>query len=187
MDVREFMKCFQERYSDVDRYELAEHRDIRDFEDRLGVKLPLSFCTFLSEFSNGIFLLDCEPIGGISENSPCGAICKSHVILPDLPDKIYIRETDELIDSNRLISFTMFDAVENSNDHWVFLCEEGIPNNEYRLGFISQNSKVIVKTLPCFEEWLTVLWNHDDYDEHAVPVFYTFYPTFDERFEILSN
>lgn len=31
MDVREFMICFQERYSDVERYELAEHRDIRDF------------------------------------------------------------------------------------------------------------------------------------------------------------
>lgn len=30
-----------------------------------------------------------------------------------------------------LFPFTMFDAVENSNDHWVFICEEGIPNNEY--------------------------------------------------------
>ncbi|OME89122.1 hypothetical protein BK123_27510 [Paenibacillus lautus] len=77
------------------------------------------------------FLLACEPIGGISEESPCGAICKSHVILLDLPDKIHIREKDELIDSNHLISFTMFDAVENSNDHWAFICEEGIPNNEY--------------------------------------------------------
>ncbi len=99
-----------------------------EVEDRLGVKLPLLFCTFLSEFSNGIFLLDSEPIGGISEESPCEAICKSHVILPDLPDKIHTRETDELIDSNHLISFN---AVENSNDHWVFICEEGIPDNEY--------------------------------------------------------
>lgn len=57
MNVREYMICFQERYFDVDRYELAEHRDIRDFENRLGVRLPLSFWTFLSEFSNGIFLL----------------------------------------------------------------------------------------------------------------------------------
>lgn len=124
MDVREFMICFQERYSDVDRFEVAEHQEIREFEDRLGVKLPLSFCTFLSEFSNGIFSLDCEPIGGISEESPCRAICKSHVILTDLPDKIHIGETEELIDSNRLIFFTMFDAVENSNDHLVFICEE---------------------------------------------------------------
>lgn len=76
------------------------------------------------------------------------------MILPDLPDRIHIRETDEPSHSNRLTSFTMIDAVENSNDHWVFICEEGIPNNEYRLGFISQSSKVIVKTLPCFEEWL---------------------------------
>ncbi|MFE0556504.1 hypothetical protein ACFW1P_11325 [Paenibacillus sp. NPDC058910] len=83
------------------------------------------------------------------------------VVLPDLPDKIHNQETDELIDSNHLISFTMFDAVENSNDHWVFICEEG-------------------KTLTCFEELLTVFWNLDDYDEHAVTVFYTFYPTFDE-------
>lgn len=186
MDVREFMNRFQERYPDVDGYELAEYQAIREFEDRLGVKLPLSFCVFLSEFANGIFLLDCEPIGGISEDSPCGALCKSHVILPDLPDKIRIRETDELIDSNCLISLTMFDAGENSNNHWVFICEDGIPDSEYRLGFISQSSKAIVKTLPSFDEWLTIFWSHDDYDEHAVPVFYTFYPTFDERFEILK-
>lgn len=40
-------------------------------------------------------------------------------------------EASEFIDSNRLISLTMFDAVENFNDYWVFICEEGIPNNEY--------------------------------------------------------
>lgn len=62
------------------------------------------------------------------------------MILPDLPDKIRIRETDELIDSNHHISFTMFDAIENTNDHWGFICEEVIPNNECRLGFISQRS-----------------------------------------------
>ncbi|MGO4791348.1 SMI1/KNR4 family protein [Paenibacillus sp. 2KB_20] len=55
MDVREFINCIQERYPDVDRFELEDYQEIREFEDRLGVKLPLSFCTFLSEFSNGIF------------------------------------------------------------------------------------------------------------------------------------
>lgn len=51
------MNCIQERFSDVDRFELEDHQEIRDFEDRLGVKLPLSFCTFLSECSNGFFYL----------------------------------------------------------------------------------------------------------------------------------
>ncbi|WP_433938512.1 SMI1/KNR4 family protein [Paenibacillus lautus] len=76
MDVREFMKCFQERYSDVDRYELAEHRDIRDFEDRLGVKLPLSFCTFLSEFSNGFFYLIVNLSAELARNRLVGQYVK---------------------------------------------------------------------------------------------------------------
>ncbi|GAA0843577.1 SMI1/KNR4 family protein [Paenibacillus glucanolyticus] len=187
MDVREFANRFQKRYPDVDRYEVADHQDISEFEGRLGMKLPQSFCTFVSEFSNGIFLLDCEPIGGVSEKSPCGTVSKSKVILPDLPDKIHIRETDEFIASHRLISLTMFDAVANSNDHWVFICEDGTPNNEYRLGFISQSSKAIVKTLSSFEDWLTIFWDHDNEDEQAVPVFNTFYSTLDDRLEILSD
>lgn len=187
MEVREFINRFNEKYPEVDRSILRKDEDISVIEDRLGVKLPLSLYIFLSEFSNGIFLLDIEPIGGLSKESPCGELCKTKVILPDLPDQILIRETGELINSNRLISLTMYDAAQNSNDHWVFICEDGIPNHEYRLGFISQSTKIIVKTVPSFEEWLTVFWNLDNNNEMSVPVFHAFYPTFDERFQVLSN
>lgn len=187
MEVREFINRFNEKYPDVDRFELSNDRDIPMIEERLGLKLPVSLCIFLSEFSNGIFLLDIEPIGGASQESPCGELCKTNEILPDLPDQILIRETGELINSNRLISLTMFDPAQSSNDHWVFICEDGIANNEYRLGYISQSTKIIVKTLSGFEEWLTVFWNLDDNDEMNVPVFHAFYPTFDERFQLLSS
>lgn len=187
MEVREFINRFNEKYPDVDRFKLRNDREISVVEDRLGVKLPVSLCIFLSEFSNGIFLLDIEPIGGVSKESPCGELCKTKVILPDLPNVILIRETGELINSNRLISLTMFDAAQSSNDHWVFISEDGVPNNEYRLGFISQNTKIIVKTLPSIEEWLAVFWNLDDNNEMSVPVFHAFYPTFDERFNVLCS
>ncbi|MBO2942827.1 SMI1/KNR4 family protein, partial [Paenibacillus sp. F411] len=157
--IREFINQFNKKFPDVDRFELRNYEDISVIEDSLGVNLPSSLLTFLTEFSNGIFLLDIEPIGGVSNESPCGRLCQTKVILPDLPDQILIRETGELIDSNRLISLTMFDAGESSNHHWVFICEDGIYNHEYRLGFISQATNVIVKTLPNFEEWLTVFWN----------------------------
>ncbi|CAM3425360.1 MULTISPECIES: SMI1/KNR4 family protein [Paenibacillus] len=186
MEVKEFINLFNEKYPEVDRFELRNDRDISVLEEKLGEKLPFSLCTFLSEFSNGIFLLDIEPIGGANKESPCGELCKTKIILPDLPDQILIRETGELINSNRLISLTMFDASQNSNDHWVFICEEGIPNNEYRLGFISQSTHIIVKTLPNFEEWLKLFWNLDN-NEMNVPVFHAFYPTFDERFKVLSS
>lgn len=66
MDVREFMNRFQERYPEVDRFELEDHQGIREFEDRLGWGLPLSFCTFLSEFFND------EPIGELARNRLVG-------------------------------------------------------------------------------------------------------------------
>lgn len=185
MDVREFMHRFLDRYPDVDRFGIDGSREIEAFEAGIGVKLPQSYKQFISEFSNGIFLLDCEPIGGISEVSPCGQIRKSKMIIPDLPDRIWVRETGERFDADRLISLTTFDAAENSNDHWVFLCEDGVDRNEYRLGFISQRSKVIVQTLPSFEEWLTIFWDHDDVNGVGVPVFHALYPTIEERNQIL--
>ena len=74
MEVREFINRFNEKYPDVDRCELRNDEDISITEDSLGMKLPLSLRTFLTEFSNGIFLLDIEPVGGVAKESPCGEL-----------------------------------------------------------------------------------------------------------------
>lgn len=187
MSVNEFIAQFIERYPDIDRFEVATEEMISKYEETLGYCLPISFIKFLKKFSNGIFLLDCEPIGGVSKDSPCGDICKVKRIIPDIQSEVLIVETNERIESNRLLSFTTFDAGETSNNHWVFLCEDGVPDYEYRVGFVSQVSPKIVKVLNNFEEWLTIFWEQDDIGEMTYPVFHVLFPSYDERGEILYD
>ena len=186
MHISEFIKQFNNLYPDVDKFDVATDETIARYETMFGYHLPPSFIQFLKEFSNGIFLLDWEPIGGVSNDSPCGEICKVNNLIPDVPKEVIIVETNEIIDTERLVSFTLFDAGETSNNHWVFLCEDNIPNNDYRVGFISQTSHKIVKVLDNFEEWLSIFWEINKDDEIGKPVFYSFFPTFDDRVEILD-
>lgn len=187
MLMKEFIECFNEKYPDVDRFDVITDEMIQEHEQMLTYPLPISFVEFLKNFSNGIFLLDCEPIGGVSINSPCNNIRKVNGIITDIPYEVLIVETNESIESTRLVSFTMFDAGDSSNSHWVFLCEDGIPNHDYRVGFISQSSNKIVKLLANFEEWLTIFWENDDEDESGAPVFHAIYPDYDERVAILDS
>ena len=119
-------------------------------------------------------------------NSPCSDICKVNRIIPNIPNEVLIVETNESIESNRLVSFTMFDAGDLSNNHWVFLCEDDIRNHDYRVGLISQMSNKMVKVLGSFEEWLTIFWENDA-DEQGTSVFHAIYPDYDERVVILDS
>ena len=76
MKVKDFINEINSIYPDIDKNEVASDVLISEKEKILGYKLPNSFKTFLKEFSNGILLLDAEPIGGVGEDddSPCGSI-----------------------------------------------------------------------------------------------------------------
>ncbi|WP_407271154.1 SMI1/KNR4 family protein [Radiobacillus sp. PE A8.2] len=185
MNMDEFITQFHKRYPEVDRFNVATDDMVKRYEKKLGYRLPFSFVEFLKKFSNGIFLLDYEPIGGVSEDSPCSDIQNVNTILPNIPDEVFIVETNEHIASSRLISFTMFDAGDHSGNHWVFLCEDGV--SDYRVGFVSQSSLKIVKVLNSFEEWLTILWKNDDEDVPASPVFNILFPSYEKRDNILFD
>ncbi|MGE6487149.1 SMI1/KNR4 family protein [Paenisporosarcina sp. NPDC076898] len=182
---KEFFNMFDERFPPAERFYGATEQMIASFEGELGFRLPSSYKEFLMEFSNGILLLAWEPIGGISENSPCGMIGPVNKIIPNIPEKVLIEETNEVIDSNQLISLTTFDAGEVSNNHWVFICEKDSVDYNYRLGFIGQSSLSIVKIIKNFEEWLEIFWKGNKNAEIAVPTFHILYPDYDERQKIL--
>lgn len=186
MSVTEFIKQFNDMYPDAEKFDVATDEMISIYEEKIGYQLPVSFTYFLKKFSNGVFLLDWEPIGGVSKDSPCGDIRKVKSILPDIPQEVSIVDTDEKIASDRLVSFTLFDAGETSNNHWVFICEENVPEHDYKVAFISQISLKIVKVLNNFEEWLSIFWEVNQEDEIGKPVFHKFYPTFDERVKVLD-
>ena len=182
MNVHTFVQEFNEKFPHIERFDDATPELIAKYEKELGFPLPKSFVEFLMNFPKGIQLLRCEPIGGVGEDCYCGDICKPSTILPDIPDEVLIVETNEKILSNNLISFTTYDCGNVSNDHWIFLCEEGILDNEYRVGYISQTKPRILKVLTNFEEWLTILWEQNDKDGgQTYPVYHLLFPSYDER------
>lgn len=185
VEIAELIRQLKQLYLDLDTAACADDKMIDSCEKEINFTLPLSFRYFLQNFPNGVFLFDSEPIAGTSSDSPCGRICKVKEILPDIPQKVFIADTKEWVASSSLVSFTTYDAGDVSNNHWVFICGKDIPSNNYRVGFITQDSKTIVKVLADFEEWLRILFDHNKVNDIPTPVFHALYPTFDERMKVL--
>ncbi|AEV69487.1 MULTISPECIES: SMI1/KNR4 family protein [Acetivibrio] len=185
MKVKDFINEINSIYPDIDKNEVASDVLISEKEKSLGYKLPKSFKTFLKEFSNGIMLLDAEPIGGVGEDddSPCGSIfLASSQIKKSI---INIIPTKETITPDKLIAFSLYDAMDSANNFWVFICDKEYTDNEYRVGLISQYTEDIVVVLDSFEEWLTVFWNANKDSDDAVSVFHSMYKTWEEREDLL--
>jgi len=185
MNVREFIKEINVTYPDIDKNEVASDDLIHQKEMNLGFPLPDSFKTLLKEFSNGIFLLDSEPIGGVGDNedSPCGAIfLASSQIKKNI---VELTPTKETVSSDKLIVFSLYDALDTANNCWAFICDKRYPNNEYRVGLISQSTEDIVVILENFEEWLTVFWSANKDNEDVISVFHSMYPEWEDREDLL--
>lgn len=185
MNINDFIREINAIYPDIDKNEVASDDLINEKEKSLGYKLPNSFKTFLKEFSNGIMLLDSEPVEGVGEDDdlPCGSI----FLASSRIDKriIHIIPTKGTITPDRLIAFSLYDAMDIANHFWAFICDKQYPDNEYRVGLISQYTDNIVVVLDNFEEWLTVFWEANKNTDDVVSVFHSMYETWEEREEVL--
>ncbi|MDW0117189.1 SMI1/KNR4 family protein [Sporosarcina thermotolerans] len=199
MKVKEFIKQYNERYPNKefsnerlgrfplgDRQRRATEEMIITHEEKLGFRFPPSFKEFLLEFSNGIILLGWEPIGGVGPNAPFAEICKVERIIPNIPSNVLILDTNEFVESNRLISLTMYDSRDISNDHWVFICEENAI--DYRLGYVAQSALKIVEVVENFEKWLEIFWegNKDKEDKMTVSTFQILVPDHWDRQRLVA-
>jgi hypothetical protein len=201
--VNKIIREIIQMYPDIDRTLGLTDAEIERTEERLKIRLPESYKTFVKEYSNGICLLDTEPIAGIGEpilyttnrsrepfpglEPPCGVINFASEILGDTENIVKIIPTTEVNNTNRLLSFTMGDTYEASNSHWVFICDSMYPNNEYRVGFISQITGNIVAVLDNFERWLSIFWENEKKHKETKPVFHIIYPRWEKRARLLDK
>lgn len=73
-----------------------------------------------------------------------------------------------------------------SLDHWAFICDKKYADNDYPVDYISQDTENVVYVLKNFEEWIKIFWEHNkNKTTYYTPVFHIFYPTQDDRDEIL--
>lgn len=159
----------------------ATNKQIKDAEERLGVKLPESYKKFLCQISNGIILFNTESIAAAEELCKTKDKLKGYFNKPMVKTKI--KDAGE-IDSNKLISFTHGEFMDSSANQWVFICDKDYPDNEYPVGYITQSKGIIVQVLEGgFKEWLETFWKGYEFGEYK-SVFSILHPDWDEMSDL---
>ena len=157
-------------------------------EKNLKVVLPESYKTFLKEYANGnIYLFGVEPLVsvGLDVGSCRCTIKNSDMVLHPIPHPdrdCYIFPENRRVKLGQLIAFTYGDYYEVSNNHWAFICDGEYPDNNYPVGYVSDNPEKIICLLGSFEKWLEVFWlgNKDRHREYE-SVFNLLYPDYEDR------
>ncbi|AEV69716.1 SMI1/KNR4 family protein [Acetivibrio clariflavus] len=189
MNVIDIINEINLTYPDIDKNTKATSQLIKDSEWYVNKPLPESYKKFVKYFSNGIFLFEVEPILGVGRDLkglPCGMIVPSGVLVQK-DNSCFIAPENRYVDRAKLIAFTAGSALDLSLDHWVFIADDSPENNEYKIGYVTQNTGNIALVLNSFEEWLNIFWQYNKDEDTQVSVFHSLYKTFDERDIILSS
>ena len=171
---------------------VATDEQIAKAEKNMGIKYPETYKTFLEEYANGeIVLFGIEPmISQGLEESECSCNERNSArILHIEPEKgSYIFPEKRYISPEKMIAFTYYDGDQQSNSHWAFICDKEYSDNDYPVGYITQETENIICVLKNFETWLDVFWQGNrngrgNYDN----VLMLLYPEYDDRRELIDD
>lgn len=171
---------------------VATDEQIAKAEKNMGIKYPETYKTFLKEYSNGeIVLFGIEPMisQGLEESECYCNERNSARILHIEPEKgSYIFPEKRYISPEKMIAFTYYDGDQQSNSHWAFICDKEYSDNDYPVGYITQETENIICVLKNFETWLDVFWQGNkngrgNYDN----VLMILYPEYDDRRELIDD
>ena len=137
---------------------VATDEQIAKAEKNMGIKYPETYKTFLKEYANGeIVLFGIEPMisQGLEESECYCNERNSARILHIEPEKgSYIFPEKRYISPEKMIAFTYYDGDQQSNSHWAFICDKEYSDNDYPVGYITQETENISCVLKNFETWL---------------------------------
>ncbi len=171
---------------------VATDEQIAKAEKNMGIKYPETYKTFLKEYANGeIVLFGIEPMisQGLEESECYCNERNSARILHIEPEKgSYIFPEKRYISPEKMIAFTYYDGDQQSNSHWAFICDKEYSDNDYPVGYITQETENIICVLKNFETWLDVFWQGNrngrgNYDN----VLMLLYPEYDDRRELIDD
>ena len=171
---------------------VATDEQIAKAEKNMGIKYPETYKTFLKEYANGeIVLFGIEPMisQGLEESECYCNERNSARILHIEPEKgSYIFPEKRYISPEKMIAFTYYDVDQQSNSHWAFICDKEYSDNDYPVGYITQETENIICVLKNFETWLDVFWQGNkngrgNYDN----VLMILYPEYDDRRELIDD
>ena len=171
---------------------VATDEQIAKAEKNMGIKYPETYKTFLKEYANGeIVLFGIEPMisQGLEESECYCNERNSARILHIEPEKgSYIFPEKRYISPEKMIAFTYYDGDQQSNSHWAFICDKEYSDNDYPVGYITQETENIICVLKNFETWLDVFWqgnkNGRGYYDNVLMILY---PEYDDRRELIDD
>lgn len=154
----------------------ATDAQLQEAESRLSLNLPESYKKFLVSISNGIELFITEHIASTEELLKTNDVSKTHF---NNLSAVKIKDRG-LIDASRLVSFTLWEYVNSSTNHWVFICDKEYSDNEYPVGYICEDTGNIIQVLDGgFKEWLETFWKGYKFGEYKT-VFSLLHPEWEE-------
>lgn len=154
----------------------ATDAQLQEAESRLGLSLPESYKKFLVSISNGIELFITEHIASTEELLKTNDVSKTHF---NNLSAVKIKDRG-LINASRLVSFTLWEYVNSSTNHWVFVCDKEYSDNEYPVGYICEDTGNIIQVLDGgFKEWLEIFWKGYKFGEYKT-VFSILHPEWEE-------
>ena len=138
---------------------LASSDEIEKTEAAIGHRLPESFRTFVSEFSNGGYLFGVQEVSAVGDGNPQIVPIQSiDRIAAGTPDEaIPFREGGE----TRYFSLVPFGLDSNGNE-WCFVIEDGRPSSEYEVAYFDTSGRKLYGRLDGFIEWLSILVREEE-------------------------
>lgn len=143
--------------ADSESYPVASDAELAQTEDAIGRPLPPSFKRFVTEFSNGAYLLGVQEVSAVGEgNRQIGPI-------QDLIG--FAGESGDLeVDgggSVRAVDLVPYSLDSNGNA-WCFLTGDQGPDGEYAVAYFAADNEKLYGRLKGFEDWLQRLSETED-------------------------
>jgi hypothetical protein len=143
---------------DHEKYAVASDADIQLTETAIGIQLPVSYRTFVKQFSNGAYLYMLQEVSSVGHgNSQISAIQN---VVPDTSggagDESIPNRDGGTTNLRNLIPFSL-----DSNGNASCFITGSEATDDLPVAYIDFHGRKLYAKLPSFEEWLSIFVSGD--------------------------
>ncbi len=155
MKIEELIQKLEEEKEQHEMYEKATDADIDKTESAIGQKLPQSYKTFVTSFSNGAYLYTMQEVSAVGDgNEQIIPIQAVEWLDPVYTDKnpIPFRGGGEVAPEN-LVPF----GLDHNANAWCFVLDPNAPEAECPVAYLHISGRKLYGKLDNFAKWVEIL------------------------------
>jgi hypothetical protein len=136
-------------------YPPASERDVAHTESAIGIALPPSFRTFVTQFSNGAYLFLAQEVSAVGPGNPQITPLQDNAAegVPADPDAEVPAAVGDPVKGEALVPFSL----DSNGNCWCFVADRASADGEYAVAYCDTQGMRLVGHLSSFEEWLGIL------------------------------